>query len=106
MLSVAGKALIVACLLLLASGIASAEQVGFSLAVDQAVAVGNYALQFRGVVGGHPYYDLYHLGSLVARLPSNPIPPNPSPYGYQNVFVETTAITTDGLMATGTIKIR
>lgn len=105
MFSVASKALILACLILLAPRPASAEQVSFSLAVGQAVTVGNYTLQFRGVSGSHPSYDLYHLGALVARLPSTPISPNLSEYGYQNLFVETTGITADGMAVTGTITI-
>ncbi len=106
--TILGMALIVAViggLISLPRFAVGAEQVSFSLAVGQSVTVANYTLQFTGVAGGLPYYDLYRLGSLVAHLPSNPIPPNPSQYGYQNLFVETTAITTDGMKATGTINV-
>jgi hypothetical protein len=105
MRSVAAKALIVGCLIFLSPHLASAEQVTFSLMAGQSVTVGDYTLQFRGVIGSQPSYDLYHRGLLVARLPSNPIPPNWSPYGYRNLFVDTTAITSDGMTATGTLTI-
>lgn len=97
---------VIGCLIALtAPGGVGAQQVSFSLAVGESVTIGNYTLQFRGVTGSLPSYDLYHLGSLVARLPSDPIPPNWSQYGYQNVFIETTAITPDGMKATGTITV-
>jgi hypothetical protein len=87
------------------AGASGAQQVGFSLLVGESVTVGDYTLQFTGLIGSLPSYDLYYLGKLVVRFPSPVPPPNPHEYWYENVSVATTEVTPDGT-ATGLMTIQ
>ncbi len=82
-----------------------AQQVNFSLAPSDSVTVGVYTLQYRGLTEQHPTYDLYVGGVLRAHFPSDPPPPNWSFYEYENVSIQTTAVTPDGMTATGTLRV-
>jgi hypothetical protein len=82
------------------------QQVDFSLAPGQSVTLGSYTLQYQGLAGSYPSYDLYFGTTLIARFPSTPPPPNRSKYGYQNVSIVTSDIAPDGSTATGTLKVQ
>src|SRR5437867_9318335 len=80
----------------------AAQEAQFSLAVGQAVTVGQYTLLFRGVTGKLPSYDLYIGSVLVTRFPSPP----PPTYTYANVSIVTTGVAPDGTAATGTMTLK
>jgi hypothetical protein len=90
-------------------GAVEAQKVNFSLIAGESVTVGDYTLQFRGLTGSFPAYDLYYLtlgGELLAHFPSDPPPPNWSEYVYENVSIVTTTVTPDGMAVTGTITVK
>ena len=80
----------------------AAQEAQFSLAVGQAVMVGQYTLLFRGVIGKLPAYDLYLDSVRAARFPSPP----PPTYTYANVSIVTTGVAPDGTAATGTMTLK
>lgn len=82
------------------------QQVDFALAPGQAVVLGEYTLQYQGMAGVFPAYDLYFGASLVARFPSTPPPPNVSRYVYENVVIQTSGVAPEGSIATGKLIIQ
>jgi hypothetical protein len=87
---------------------ATAAETQFSLAVGQAVSLGEYTLVFRGLSGTVPVYDLYVGSVLAARLPSTMPPRNPAEYGYRNgsISIATTGAAPDGTAVSGILTVR
>jgi len=102
-------ALVVVCAILAAGSHARAQQQwAFTLRAGEAVTIENYTVHFLGVLGSSlwPSYDLYAGTSRVARFPSNPASPNASEYAYGNVVINTSTLSRDGGVASGTITVK
>jgi hypothetical protein len=85
---------------------AATQRVDFSLALGEAVTLGSYTLQYQGLAGRYPAYDLYDGTSLVAHFPPTPPSPNVNRYVYQNVSIMTSGVAGDGSIVTGTLTIQ
>ena len=82
-----------------------AQEAAFSLVPGQWITLGSYAVQYHGLAGAFPAYDLYYGNALIARFPPTPRPPNTSAYGYQNVSIFTLSVAPDGSV-TGVLRVQ
>lgn len=98
-------AVLLACLFTITTDVVGAQQVNFSLVPSQSIALGGYTLQFTGLTGKFPSYNLYSGGVLKAHFPSEPMPLNGSKYVYANVVILTTSVSPGGTNATGVLSI-
>jgi cytochrome c biogenesis factor len=101
-------AVLVACAILVAASHVGAQERTFTLRAGEAVTVGNYTVHFRGVFGSSPQpsYDLYEATQRIARFPSNPASANANEYVYGNVIINTSTLSRDGSVASGTITLK
>lgn len=99
------------CVLVFFAGPLGAEEANFELAPLESVTLGVYILQYTGLSGSDPSYDLLSAGVLVAHFPSETSPGthldpggDSIVYTYEDVHILTTEIAPDGTTVTGTIK--